>query len=220
VEAALSAAGPNFAWGRFFVSVGIPTSSPFPEPAPFAPRRFTVAEYLRMAETGILTDEDHVELLEGVITPKMTRNPPHDAAIMLVQDELRPLLPKGCAMRVQSAVVTDDSVPEPDVAVVRGTARDFRSRHPQPSDTALAIEVAESSLQRDRQKARIYARAGVPTYWIVNLVDEQIEVHTKPAGSADAPAYEQTVVYRRGDRTPIPAEISADADILVDDLLP
>jgi Uma2 family endonuclease len=202
------------------VSVGIPTSSPFPEPTPFTPRRFTVAEYLRMAETGILTDEDRVELLEGVITPKMTRNPPHDSAIMLIEDELRPLIPKGWAIRVQSAVVTDDSVPEPDVAVVRGTARDFRRRHPQPSDIVLAMEVAESSLQRDRQKIRIYARAGVPNYWILNLVDEQLEVHTSPAGPIEAPAYQQATVYRRGDRVPIPAEISADADILVDDLLP
>lgn len=116
--------------------------------------------------------------------------------------------------------MTDDSVPEPDVAVVRGTARDFRSRYPQPSDTVLAIEVAESSLQRDRQKIRIYARAGVPTYWILNLVDEQLEVHSSPAGPVEAPAYQQASVYRRGERAPVPAEIAADAEVLVDDLLP
>lgn len=202
------------------MSVGIPTSLPFPEPAPFAPRRFTVAEYLRMAETGILTDEDHVELLEGVIAPKMTRNPPHDAAIGLIEEALRGRLRKGRFMRLQSALVTNDSVPEPDVAVVQGTVRDYSRRHPGASDIELAIEVAESSLQRDRQKARIYARAGVPTYWIVNLIDEQVEVHTKPVGPADAPAYDHTAVYRRGERAPLATEISADADLLVDDLLP
>lgn len=173
-----------------------------------------------MAETGILTDEDRVELLEGVITPKMTRNPPHDAAIGLVEEALRGRLRSGRFIRLQSALVTNDSVPEPDMAVVQGTVRDYSRRHPGASDIELAIEVAESSLQRDRQKIRIYARAGVPTYWILNLVDEQLEVHTSPAGPADAPVYQQATIYRRGERAPIPAEIAADADVFVDDLLP
>jgi len=202
------------------VSVGSPLSSMMPEPAPFTPRRFTVEEYLRMAETGILTEDDRVELLEGVITPKMTRNPPHDAAITLIEEALRRYVPKGWIIRFQSALITSDSVPEADMAVVRGTARDFSQHHPRGSDITLAVEVAESSLARDRQKARIYARANVPAYWIVNLVDEQIEVHLRPTGPSDAPKYEQTAVYRRGGFVPLTLDATEIGSLPVDDLLP
>ena len=77
----------------------------------------------------------------------------------------------------------DDSEPEPDATVVSGTPRDYTYRHPVPTDISLIVEVADSSLQRDRQqKRRIYARNGIPIYWIVNVVDRVIEVHSSPSG--------------------------------------
>ena len=137
-----------------------------------------------MIQAGILGEDDNVELLEGWIVPKMARNPAHDAMIsMIMIDVLPPRLPKGWFCRGQSAITTTDSEPEPDIAVVRGTPRDYLARHPGPADMVLVIEVAESSLPRDRShKGRIYAAASVPVYWIINLVDPQVEVYTDPTG--------------------------------------
>jgi len=84
----------------------------------------------------------------------------------------------------------------------------------------LVVEIADSSLQRDRHKARIYARAGVPTYWIVNLNDEQIETFSQLTGPSDPPAYRHSQDYRRGDRAPLELPDSTQLDLLVDDVLP
>ena len=145
--------------------------------------RFSVPRYQRMIETGILTTEDKVELLENYVVLKMPKNPPHDGTIDLVKAAFS-RLPAGWLLRVQQTVVLSDSQPEPDFAVVRGNPRSFLSRHPVVTDIGLLIEVADSSLQRDRQdKLRICARAGIPCYWIVNIPDSQVEVYTAPSGA-------------------------------------
>jgi Uma2 family endonuclease len=201
------------------VSIGIPSSSITLDAVPFVPRRFTVEEYHRMAELGVLTEEDRVELLEGVITPKMVHNPPHDGTIGLLEVALRSLLPLGWFIRVQSAITTADSEPEPDIAVARGTARDYLRRHPGPSDVSMVIEVADSSLAVDRKKSRIYANAGVPVYWIVNLVDRQIEVSLRPAGSTGT-EYQPAAIHRPGDVVPVIIDGEPVGALRVDDLLP
>src|SRR5215208_5522260 len=91
-------------------------------PGPMRP--FSVSEYGRMIETGVLAEDDPVELLEGWIVFKMTRNPPHDVAVALTGKLLIRVLPAGWHVRSQSAITTQDSQPEPDVAVVRGDERD------------------------------------------------------------------------------------------------
>src|SRR5439155_4907471 len=140
-------------------------------------RRFTVDEYQRMIRAGILTDEDAVELLEGWIVLKMPRNPPHDAIVArLINKLLTPQLPAGWFCRGQSAIQTASSQPEPDVAVVRGSEFDYLDHHPGPTDIAVVIEVADSSLDRD-VKSSTYARAGLRAYWIVNLPERQLEVY-------------------------------------------
>src|SRR6266496_1478704 len=152
--------------------------------------RFSVARYQRMIETGILTPEDKVELLENYVVLKMPRNPRHDSTIQHMLEKLFPHRPAGWSLRVQSALTLPDSQPEPDFALVRGSAANYAHRHPGPSDTGLVIEVADSSLLRDqRDKTRIYARAGIPLYWIVNLVDQRIEVYGQPSGPTPVPAY-------------------------------
>src|SRR5438132_7230308 len=111
--------------------------------------RFSVARYQRMIETGILTAEDKVELLENYVVLKMPRNPLHDS---IVQRLLRPLLrplPSDWDIRIQLAVELLDSQPEPDFALVRGSDVVYRARHPGPADVGLVIEVANSSLLRD-----------------------------------------------------------------------
>ena len=202
------------------MSIGISSSLVPADAVPFVPRRFTVEEYHRMAELGVLTEDDRVELLEGVITPKMVHNPPHDGTIMQLVEALRPLLPPGWSIRIQPAVTTSDSEPEPDIAIVRGTARDYMSRHPSAADVGLVVEVAESSLARDRKKARLYANAGVPVYWIVNLVDRQIEVNLRPAGSSESTGYQPTAVHRPGNVVPVIIDDETVGALRVEDLLP
>ena len=189
---------------------------------PFPVHRFTVDEYHRMIETGVLGEDDDVELLEGWIVPKMPRSPTHDGVIaMVMADVLTPRLPKGWSCRGQSAMTTSTSEPEPDVAVVRGCARDYLSRHPGPTDTALAIEVADSSLQQDRvHKARIYAAAAVPVYWIVNLIDHQIEVYTDPSGPDFPLAYRNRRDYKPGELVPFFLDGQDVGPIPAEELLP
>ena len=109
--------------------------------------------------------------------------PPHDGTLDLLMDCLFPMMPSGWRVRVQQAVTLSDSVPEPDLAIVRQRGVGYKQHHPAPADIGIAIEVADSLLAGDRaDKCRIYGRAGVPWYWIVNLVDMQIEVYSSPSG--------------------------------------
>jgi Uma2 family endonuclease len=134
-----------------------------------------------MIETGILTADDQVELLEGSIVPKMPHNPPHDGTVWPVQTALLSRLPKGWILRVQSAITTTDSQPEPDLVIARGPGLRYFTSHPEPKEVALVVEVSDTTLDQDRdEKARLYARARIPIYWIVNLVEEQVEVYTEP----------------------------------------
>lgn len=187
----------------------------------FPVRRFTVEEYQRLGEMGVLSEDEDVELIEGWIVPKMNRNPPHDATIEIIQDWLMRHLPAGWRPRIQSGMVTPDSQPEPDLVIVRGDPRERLQRHPGPSDTALVIEVADWSLDFDRKnKARAYARARIPRYWIVNLVDEQIEVFTEPSGPRRRPVFHKQEIYQRDSSIDLVIEGQVIASCRVDDLLP
>ncbi len=187
---------------------------------PFPSRRFTVDEYRRMGETGVLTEDDRVELLEGLVVTKMIHNPPHDSSVHLTDDALRQRLPAGWHTRIQSSVTTDDSEPEPDVAVVRGSARDYSARHPGPHDIGLVIEVADASLRSDRNKRRLYARARIICYWIVNLVDLQVEVYSDPSGPHESPRYREEAIYRADQSLPLVLDGKEIGQIPVRDLLP
>jgi Uma2 family endonuclease len=162
---------------------------------PYPVKRFTVDEYHQMIRAGVFIDGDPFELLEGWIIPKMPKNPPHEIAIGLIQRVLLRSLPDGWDLRNQGSITTGTSEPEPDFAVFRGNVRDYHGRHPGPGDIALVIEVSDSSLDRDRSlKARIYARAPIPTYWIVNVAEGCVEVHTDPTGPTKAPTYRSRAV--------------------------
>jgi Uma2 family endonuclease len=198
-----------------------PTLGGFPPPPPDPLRRFTVAEYQAMVGAGILTQDDLVELLEGLIVMKMPRNPPHDLALELTLRAFLALLPTGFAVRSQSAIATLDSQPEPDLAVARGGPRTYANRHPGPTDVCLVIEVSDSTLARDRGvKARLYARAGIPCYWIVNLVDGQVEISTDPTGPDPSPSYRTRQDFRPGTAVPLVIDGQQLGQIAVADLLP
>ena len=134
-----------------------------------------------MIDAGILGEDEHVELVAGRIVEMSPEGPLHAGTIDLCADALRRLFGVGYTIRVQHPLVVDpDGEPEPDLAVVKGGPRDHLGTHPR--EAALVVEVAESSLSYDRQeKARLYARAGFPEYWIVNLPDRSLEVHRDPA---------------------------------------
>jgi Uma2 family endonuclease len=183
--------------------------------------RFSVERYQRMIEASILTDEDKVELLEGYIVLTPPRNPLHDGTIGLLERPLFERLPEGWDLRILSTVVLSDSQPEPDFAIVRGNARTYFSRHPGPADVGLIIEVADASLLRDqRDKTRIYARAGILTYWIINLVDQRVEVYTQPSGPTPVPAYGSFQVYQPGDAIPLVLDGNKVGTLAATDLLP
>lgn len=162
---------------------------------PYPVYRFTVEQYHRMIETGILTTNDRVELLEGWIVPKMPHNPPHDGTVWLVQTALLPRLPAGWILRIQSATTTPDSEPEPDVVVARGPGQRYFTSHPEPKDIGLVVEVSDTTLHEDRdQKGRLFARARIPVYWIINLPESKVEVYTEPR-AGKRPAYRQRKDY-------------------------
>jgi len=173
-----------------------------------------------MGEAGVLTEDDRVELLEGRIVAKMNHNPLHDGTVQLVDEAISDRLPRGYKVRIQSSVTTSDSEPEPDVALVRGAIRDFLSRHPGPSDLALVVEVAETSLRCDRAKRRLYARAGIAAYWVVNLVDSQLEVYTEPTGKGASPQYQQTDILRPDQQVSLVFDGRTLGTITVRELLP
>ncbi len=183
--------------------------------------RFSVPRYQRMIETGILTSEDKVELLEHYVVLKMPRNPPHDGTIDLLKATFPPLVPTGWLLRIQQTIVLPDSQPEPDFAFVRGNPRSYLTRHPTAADIGLMIEVADSSLLRDqRDKTRIYARADIPVYWIVNLVDRRIEVYTQPSGPIPVPVYGAFQIFQPGDSIPLILAGTTVSTVPVDELLP
>jgi Uma2 family endonuclease len=166
--------------------------------------RLTVERYERMVASGVITADDRVELLEGVLVNKMSKSPDHVLGTILVNDALRALLPAGWSIRSEQPVRMDDSEPEPDAAVVRGQPRNYAARHPIPGEVALVIEVADSSLRRDREdKRRIYARNGIAVYWIVNVADRLVDVFTDPSGPVLTPDYAATTTYRPGDAVPV-----------------
>lgn len=181
----------------------------------------SVDEYHRMIESGEVTEEDRVELLEGRLIRKMSRNPPHDGTIHVILKIVSKLLPEPFEMRIQSALTTLDSEPEPDLAIVKGHPRQFLSRHPEPRDIAVVIEIANTSLRRDRKlKGRVYARGGVPFYWLVNLVANRIEVYHEPDSTSAEPHYRQRTDYDVNDAVPLVLEGREIAKIPVRDLLP
>jgi Uma2 family endonuclease len=183
--------------------------------------RFSVARYQRMIETGILTPEDKVELLENYVVLKMPRNPLHDGTIDLLTAAFPGRVPLGWLLRIQQTLVLSDSQPEPDFAIVRGTPRTYLARHPAAADAGLVIEVADSSLLRDqRDKTRIYARGGILCYWIVNLVDQRLEVYSQPSGPTAVPAYGAFQTYQPGDAVPLVLDGNTVGTVPVADLLP
>lgn len=180
----------------------------------------SVPQYQAMIAAGILPADNRVELLEGWLVRKMGQNPPHAVCTGLLVDALPALLPAGFHLREQKPITLADSEPEPDLCVARGSRRDYLTRHPGANEAPLVIEVADASLQWDKRlKRRVYARAGIPVYWIVNLVDEVVEVYTQPAGTTQAD-YQQQQDFVAGASVPVTLDGATVGQIAVGAPLP
>ncbi len=151
---------------------------------PIRMHRLSVDQYHRMIETGVLTANDKVELLEGLLVSKMPHHPSHDGSVSVAGRELRSILPAKWIVRIQSAITLDDSEPEPDLAIVLGPEERYFAVHPTPADIGCLIEVSDSTLDYDStDKLRVYARNKIPVYWIINLVEKKVEVYSDPKPS-------------------------------------
>jgi Putative restriction endonuclease len=185
--------------------------------------RLSLEKYEAMVRSGVFTKRDRLELIEGYLVAKMTKYPPHTVSSQLCRVRLDRLLPPGWHLRIEGPIRIPSraSMPEPDLAVARGEIRDYGTRDPEPADVALVVEVAESSLDDDRNvMSRIYGGGGGTLYWIVNLVDNQIEVYSGPSGSSEPVGYRHCEVYRPGQAVPLVIEGTEVARIPVADLLP
>ena len=169
-------------------------------------RKWTRREYARLGETGVLSEDEPVELIGGQLIVAEPKGSRHAVGVAIVAERLRSAFGAGWAVREQTSFALDDeSEPEPDIAVVAGGHRDYRDRH--PSEAALLVEVAESSVAFDRShRGSAYARAGVPEYWIVNLVDDVLETYREPVPDPATDfgwRYGRTSLLREGTVTPL-----------------
>jgi Uma2 family endonuclease len=178
--------------------------------------RYTVEAYFGLVGRGVLSADDHVELLDGVIISEPPPDPEHAAGTTMADDAVRKAIGDRASVRVQQPLrLGAYSAPEPDLAVVPGRASDYAHQH--PGTAHLVLEVAHSSLPKDRlSKSRIYAAANIPEYWIVNLRDDCVEVFRDPDSAQRA--YATTQIAQRGERLDLTA--LPGASVAVDDLLP
>ena len=146
------------------------------------PRRFTVDEYHRLAEVGVLHEDDRVELLNGVIVNMMPIGPFHGGSVNRLNQIFTQAGGGRWITSVQNPVhIGQHNEPQPDLLLLHPRDDFYESRHPEPADVYLLIEVSDSTLLTDREeKLPIYAKGGIPEVWIVNLPERVIEVYTTP----------------------------------------
>jgi Uma2 family endonuclease len=148
-------------------------------------RPLTVDDYHRMIETGIIHEGEHIELISGQIFNMAAKGTRHTVANTELVSELLLLLGRRAKVRCQDPItLPNNSEPEPDVVIARLREDNYTNSHPAPADIILVVEVADSTLSFDRNtKAPLYAAAGISEYWIVNLVEDRLEIYSQPEGS-------------------------------------
>jgi Uma2 family endonuclease len=178
----------------------VPIITPQPVPGTTQVHRISVADYHRMIATGIF-DGQRIELLDGYLLRKTAVNPPHSHGVQQSGDWLTALVGSGWVVRWQQPITLTTSEPEPDIAIAKAPKVTYAHRHPGPADLALVVEVADSSLAADRTiKGPLYGAAGIPVYWIVDVVHRQVEVYTLAPGGT---AYAAPIVLVPGQLLPV-----------------
>lgn len=179
-----------------------------------ARHHFTVSEYYRMAEAGIFTEDDRVELIEGEIIEMSPVGSRHSACVARLIRLFSRCIGDSIILNAQNPVRLDDySEPEPDVALLRARDDFYASEHPGPADTLLLVEVAETSLGYDRQiKVPLYAKAGVPEVWVVDLRQATVTRHARPFEAA----YQDVQICKHGESiTSHTANLTLDVDAIL-----
>ncbi|MCC3408059.1 MAG: Uma2 family endonuclease [Microcoleus sp. PH2017_10_PVI_O_A] len=145
-------------------------------------KRFSIAEYDRLAELGFFESDNRFELIRGEIIKMAAKGRIHSVCNTLLVEELIILLARRARVRVQEPIIlSDDSEPEPDVVIAQNRSDNYVSSHPLAADILLVIEVSDSTLKYDRRtKLSLYAESGISDYWIFNLVDTQLEMNSEP----------------------------------------
>jgi Uma2 family endonuclease len=182
--------------------------------SPIEVRRWTREEYEKMIDAGIFPPETRAELVDGEILNMTPQKRAHGAAIRSAEEALRSAFKSGYDVQTQLPLALGpSSEPEPNLAVVSGSWRDYRDAH--PSSAVLIVEIADTSLEYDRnRKGPLYAGSGIPEYWIVNLTDRCVEVYRDPS----AGAYRFSKRFAPGE-TIVPLH-APEASVSVADLLP
>ncbi len=177
---------------------------------------FTVEEFYKLSEVGIIKADERVELIEGDIIEMAAIGTRHAGCVNLLVDIFtEPPIKKSALLLVQNPILLDNySQPQPDIAVVKRDSIFCGTKHPQPQDIFLVIEVADTTLKDDRRKALIYGLAGIYEYWIVNLDAQLIEVYRHPT----VDGYRDRLSFKSAET--ISPLAFPDLVIAVDDILP
>jgi Uma2 family endonuclease len=187
-------------------------------PSPESLYRMSIEKYEAMVASGVFSKRDRLHLINGFLVAKITEYPPHTFACDALRFLLEPLLPAGWYIRTEKPlrIPSRASEPEPDLVVVKGSFRDYALRHPGPTHALLVVEVASSSLSADRGMIQVYGAGGIATYWIVNLVDRQVEVYT----GAGPNGYQTRQDFKAGEAVPFILDGFELGRICVEDILP
>jgi Uma2 family endonuclease len=180
--------------------------------------RFTVDQFDRMVRDGTIDEDEPVELLDGLLVLKMGRNKPHKVSVRRLAKALARVLPPNWLVSLQDSIVIGAfSEPEPDGAVLPSILADDTSVEDQGSDCVLVVEISDLTLPKDRgPRQLIYAQARIPVYWIVNLIDRQVEVYTTPLPDG----YQSREDYIPGQDVPVVINGNGLGRIPVTELLP
>ena len=186
-------------------------TQPYPQPRRL---RFSVDDYYKMIEMGMIDDYERSEIIDGQIVPKMTIGDRHAAAVNRLNRLLASLLPESILLSIQNPIrLSDFDEPEPDVVLADLTKYDG-NRHPRPEETILVVEVSDVSLKNDRDvKLPLYADAGIAEVWIVNLRDNVIEIHQDPSLGI----YQQVKIFKSGGQATsnVLPELSLEVDAII-----
>jgi Uma2 family endonuclease len=192
------------------------TSPADPAAPPFADMyRMDIDEFERVAD---LLKAERVELIDGFIVERGAMGPPHVLSSEKLRRKLDRLLPDGWFVREDKPVQVHRTYePLPDFAVVVGDPDTYENRHPAPSDVAIVIEISDSTLTRDRGEKQVnYARGGISVYWIINLIDRQVEVYTGPSSDS----YSSCIIFKPGQSVPVVIDGALVGQIDVAEILP
>ena len=179
--------------------------------------RLTVRQFRRMIDDGTIAEDERIELIEGLLVTKPRRHRPYIVAGNKGLRILWRMVPPGWHVAKGVPILTSDwSRPEPDLAVIRGVVDDYDDREATADDTALVAEIADANLPADRaDMSRVYAAAGIPVYWIINLVDRQVEVYSDPRPGE----YGSRQVFMPGQAVPVVIDGRPVGQVAVDDIL-